>query len=214
MSAFLDRILDSSDHASAILTELLFVSYPLLFFRFAETQDRNFVNLLCFFLAFYFLQYDFFSSIISCRIFTSLLLFADEPVKAVMADLKLVYGAPTLDDAEYRLEEFRETWGKKYPQILKSWDANWTELSTYFKYPQEVRTLIYTTNAVEGFHRMLRKYTKNKVIYPTDDSVRKSVYLSIMEISKKWSMSIQNWGIIMGQLSVFFEDRLLHRKVS
>jgi len=131
-----------------------------------------------------------------------------------MADLKLVYGAPTLDDAEYRLEEFREKWDKKYPQICKSWDANWAELSTYFKYPQEVRTLIYTTNAVEGFHRMLRKYTKTKSVYPTDDSVRKSVYLSIMEISKKWSMPVYNWGIIMGQLIVFFEDRLLHRKVS
>lgn len=135
-------------------------------------------------------------------------------IKQVMADLKLVYGAPTLDDAEYRLEEFREKWDKKYPQICKSWDANWAELSTYFKYPQEGRTLIYTTNAVEGFHRMLRKYTKNKVIYPTDDSVRKSVYLSIMEISKKWNMSVQNWGIIMGQLMIFFEDRLLHRRAS
>lgn len=132
-------------------------------------------------------------------------------IKLVMADLKLVYGAPTLDDAEYKLEEFREKWGKKYPQILKAWDANWAELSTYFKYPQEVRRLIYTTNAVEGFHRMLRKYTKTKTIYPTDDSVRKSVYLSIQEISRKWTMPIQNWGIIMGQLMIFFEDRLLGR---
>jgi len=135
-------------------------------------------------------------------------------IKPLMADLKLVYGAPTLDDAEYRLEEFREKWEKKYPQILKSWDNNWAELSTYFKYPQEVRTLIYTTNAVEGFHRMLRKFTKTKTIYPTDDSVRKSVYLSIQEISKKWSMPIRDWGIIIGQLMVFFEDRLLHRKAS
>jgi putative transposase len=132
-------------------------------------------------------------------------------IKGVMADLKLVYGAPTLDDAEYRLEEFRDKWGKKYPQILKSWDANWAELSTYFKYPQEVRTLIYTTNAVEGFHRMLRKYTKTKTIYPTDDSVRKSVYLSIQEISKKWTMPIRDWGIIIGQLMIFFEDRLLDK---
>jgi putative transposase len=129
-------------------------------------------------------------------------------IKAVMADLKLVYGAPTLDDAEYRLEEFREKWGSKYPQILKSWDANWAELSTYFKYPQEVRTLIYTTNAVEGFHRMLRKFTKTKVIYPTDDAIRKSVYLSIQEISKKWTMPVKDWGCIMGQLIMFFDDRL------
>ena len=105
-----------------------------------------------------------------------------------MADLKRIYGAPTLDEAEYRLEEFREKWGKKYPQIIKSWGANWGELSTYFKYPQEVRTLIYTTNAVEGFHRMLRKYTKTKTIYPTDDAVKKSVFLSIQEISNKWRM--------------------------
>ncbi|SDF13915.1 IS256 family transposase [Sporolituus thermophilus] len=129
-------------------------------------------------------------------------------IKPVMADLKKVYGAPTLEDAEYRLEEFREKWGRKYPQILKSWDANWAELSTYFKYPQEVRTLIYTTNAVEGFHRMLRKFTKTKTIYPTDDAVRKSVYMSVQEISKKWSMPIRNWGIIFGQLMIFFEDRL------
>ena len=135
-------------------------------------------------------------------------------IKPLMADLKLVYGAPTLDDAEYRLEKFRDKWGKKYPQILKSWEANWTELSTYFKYPQEVRTLIYTTNAVESFHRMLRKFTKNKTIYPTDDSVRKSVYLSIQEISKKWSVPIRDWGIIIGQLMIFFEDRLIGRKVS
>ncbi len=128
-------------------------------------------------------------------------------IKAVMADLKLVYGAPSLDDAAYRLEEFRETWGKKYPQIVKSWEANWIELSTYFKYPEEVRLLIYTTNAVEGFHRMLRKYTKTKTIYPTDDAVRKSVFLSIQEITKKWSMPVRDWGIIVGQLMVFFDDR-------
>lgn len=135
-------------------------------------------------------------------------------LKPLMADLKLVYGAPTQDDAEYRLEEFREKWGKKYPQILKSWDLNWAELSTYFKYPQEVRTLIYTTNAVEGFHRMLRKYTKTKTIYPTDDAVKKSVFLSIQEISKKWSMPVRDWGIIMGQLMIYFEDRLQGQKTA
>ena len=128
-------------------------------------------------------------------------------LKEIMADLKLVYGAPTLEEAEFQLEAFRDRWNKKYPQILKSWDANWAELTTYFKYPQEVRRLIYTTNAVEGFHRMLRKFTKTKAIYPTDDAVRKSVYLSIQEISKKWTMPVRDWGMVMGQLSIFFEDR-------
>ena len=129
-------------------------------------------------------------------------------IKPVMADLKKIYGAPTLEDAEYRMEEFREKWDKEYPQIMKSWDANWAELSTYFKYPQEVRTLIYTTNAVEGFHRMLRKFTKTKTIYPTDDAVKKSVYMSIQEISKKWSMPIRDWGTIIGQLIIFFDNRM------
>jgi putative transposase len=135
-------------------------------------------------------------------------------IKAVMADLKKVYGAPSLEDAEYRLEEFRDKWGARYPQILKSWDANWAELSTYFKYPDEVRRLIYTTNAVEGFHRMLRKFTKTKTIYPTDEAVKKSVYLSIQEISRKWTMPVRDWGIIIGQLIVFFEDRFEGQQAS
>jgi len=135
-------------------------------------------------------------------------------LKPLMADLKKVYQAVSEDDALYHLEEFREKWGKKYPQILKSWDENWTELSIYFKYPDEVRRLIYTTNAVEGFHRMLRKYTKTKTVYPTDDSVRKSVYLSIQEITKKWSMPVQNWGTIIGQLMIFFGDRLDIRRTA
>ncbi len=128
-------------------------------------------------------------------------------IKALMADLKLVYGAVSEEAALAALEEFGDKWGKKYPQILKSWQANWAELSTYFKYPQEVRTIIYTTNAVEGFHRMLRKYTKTKTIYPTDDAVRKSVYLSIQEISRKWTMPLRDWGRVIGQLSIFFEGR-------
>jgi len=135
-------------------------------------------------------------------------------LKPIMADLKAIYQAPSEDDALYHMEEFREKWGKKYPQIIKSWEQNWTDLSTYFKYPEEVRRLIYTTNAVEGFHRMLRKYTKTKTSYPTDDSVRKSVYLSIQEITKKWSMPVRDWGIIIGQLIIFFDDRLQSKKVS
>lgn len=129
-------------------------------------------------------------------------------LKELMQDLKLIYGASTLESAEYQLEEFREKWHEKYPQILKSWDINWTELSTYFKYPECLRRIIYTTNAVEGFHRMLRKYTKTKTVYPTDDALRKSVFLSIQEITKKWRMPVKDWGMIVGQLIIFFEDRL------
>ena len=127
-------------------------------------------------------------------------------LKPLMADLKMVYGSATLDDAEFQLEVFAERWDKKYPQISKSWRDNWTDLTEYFKYPGEVRHLIYTTNAVEGFHRMLRKTTKNKGSFPTEDALRKSIYLSICEISKKWTMPIRYWGQISGQFCIFFED--------
>ena len=128
-------------------------------------------------------------------------------LKLLMTDLKKVYGAVSEEAALYALEEFGEKWNKTYPQIYKMWDSNWAELSCFFRFPQELRTLIYTTNAVEGFHRMLRKFTKTKTNYPTDDSLRKSIYLSVNEISKKWTQPIRNWGIIMGQLLMFFEDR-------
>ena len=126
-----------------------------------------------------------------------------------MKDLKAIYQASCEDDALYHLEEFSEKWDKKYPQISKSCTENWSELSTFFKYPEEVRRLIYTTNAVEGFHRMLRKFTKTKTTFPSDDSLKKSIYLSICEISKKWGISMRDWGIIMGQLTIFFEERLI-----
>jgi putative transposase len=135
-------------------------------------------------------------------------------LKPIMADLKLIYRAATLDEAEYQMLTFEEKWNKKYPQIAKSWKENWTELSAYFKYPEEIRRIIYTTNAVEGFHRMLRKITKAKTSYPTDESLKKSIYLSVTEISKKWNMPIRDWGIIIGQLSIYFEDRLTNLKVS
>jgi putative transposase len=104
--------------------------------------------------------------------------------KEICADLKKIYGAVNLDDAEYAMGEFREKWEKKYPSILRSWDANWAELTTFFNYPEEVRHLIYTTNAVEGYHWMVRKFTKSKSIFPTDDSICKVVYLSVKEILK------------------------------
>lgn len=127
--------------------------------------------------------------------------------KAVCADLKKIYGAVNIDDAEYAKEEFREKWDKKYPSIMRSWDANWAELSTFFQYPQEIRRQIYTTNVVEGYHRMVRKFTKSKAIFPTDDSIRKVVYLSVKEISKKWSLPVRDWGLVYSQVMIYFEDR-------
>jgi putative transposase len=127
--------------------------------------------------------------------------------KAVCADLKKIYGAVNLDDAEYALEEFRESWGKRYPSIIKSWDDNWAELTTFFEFPQEIRHLIYTTNAVEAYHRQLRKFTKTKSILPTDDAIRKVVYFSVREISKKWTMPARDWGMAYSQIMIFFADR-------
>lgn len=127
--------------------------------------------------------------------------------KTLISDLKQIYGAVSEEAALYALEEFKEKWDAKYPQIYRSWEANWVDISGFFQYPQELRRLIYTTNAVEGFHRMLRKFTKTKTNYPTDDALRKSIYLSVGEISKKWSMPVRDWGIIIGQFMVFYEDR-------
>ena len=127
--------------------------------------------------------------------------------KAVCADLKKIYGAVNLEDAEYAKEEFREKWNRKYPNILRSWDTNWAELTSFFEFPNEIRRIIYTTNAVEGYHRMVRKFTKTKSIFPTDDSIRKTIYLSTKEIAKKWTMPVRDWGLAYAQFAIFFEDR-------
>lgn len=129
-------------------------------------------------------------------------------IKALMADLKRVYAAVDETTALLQLDAFDEKWGVKYPKIFISWRNNWANLSAYFKYPQEVRTLIYTTNAIEGFNRQLRKVTKNKGIFPTDDSLLKMLYLAMMDITKKWTGKRKEWGQIHSQLEVFFEERL------
>ena len=129
-------------------------------------------------------------------------------IKALMADLKKVYAAIDEQTALAELENFDEKWGNKYPKIAISWRDNWANLSTYFKYPQEVRTLIYTTNAIEGFNRQLRKVTKNKSVFPTDDSLLKMLYLAMMDITKKWTGKRREWGQIHSQLEIFFADRL------
>ncbi|MCI8964715.1 MAG: transposase, partial [Eubacterium sp.] len=106
---------------------------------------------------------------------------------------------------------FRNIWDSKYPKIYKSWYENWATLSTYFKYPEAVRRLIYTTNAIEGFNRQLRKVTKSKTIFPSDDSLLKMLYLATMDIIKKWTGHRQDWGQIHSQLEIYFEERLENR---
>ena len=129
-------------------------------------------------------------------------------MKALMADLKAVYGAVDEQAALDALDVFSEHWDKKYPKISQSWRDNWANLSTYFKYPQEVRRLIYTTNAIEGFNRQLRKVTKSKSVFPTDDSLFKMLYLAMMDITKKWTGRRQDWSRIYAQLTIFFADRM------
>lgn len=129
-------------------------------------------------------------------------------IKALIADLKKVYAAVDEQTALYQLDTFDEKWGGKYPKIALSWRANWANLSTYFKYPQEVRTLIYTTNAIENFNRQLRKVTKSKSVFPTDDSLLKMLYLAMIDITKKWTGRRKDWGQIHSQLEIFFADRL------
>lgn len=129
-------------------------------------------------------------------------------LKALMADLKAVYAAVDEDAALMTLDTFSEHWDKKYPTISQSWRANWANLSTYFKFPQELRRLIYTTNAIEGFNRQLRKVTKAKSVFPTDESLFKMLYLAMMDITKKWTGRRQDWSMIHAQLAVYFEDRM------
>ena len=129
-------------------------------------------------------------------------------LKPLMADLKRVYAAPTEEIARAELDSFDEKWSGKYPKIAKSWKDNWANLSTYFKYPEAVRRLIYTTNTIEGFNRQLRKVTKSKTVFPSDESLLKMLYLAMVDITKKWTGHRQDWGQIHSQLEIFFEERL------
>ena len=129
-------------------------------------------------------------------------------IKALMTDLKKVYAAVDEPTALFELDLFEEKWGKKYPKIAQSWRSNWPNLSTYFKYPQEVRTLIYTTNSIENFNRQLRKVTKAKSVFPTDESLLKMLYLAMVDITRKWTGRRKDWGLIHSQLEIFFADRL------
>lgn len=127
--------------------------------------------------------------------------------KAFCADLKNVYGAINREAAQQALDQFAETWGHKYRHAIESWRNNWDTLTSYFDFPLEIRKIIYTTNTIENLNRGIRKYTKTKVQFTDDQAAQKAVFLAIMNIEKKWSMPIQNWGYILHQFLTIFENR-------
>jgi transposase-like protein len=127
--------------------------------------------------------------------------------KGFLKDLKLVYGAVSKEAAETELDNLELKWGEQYPIVIKSWRDNWERLSEYFQYTKEIRRLIYTTNTVEGYHRQIRKVTKNKGVFPSDTALEKLVYLAYRDISRKWTVSIMNWALISQQLAIRFGDR-------
>jgi putative transposase len=133
---------------------------------------------------------------------------ASKNQKAFMADLKCVYKAATLNAAETALDELEAKWGEKYPMVIKSWRSKWPTLSAYFKYPEYVRTAIYTTNAVEAVHRQFRKLTKTKGGFANENSLLKLLYAGILKASERWTHPVQNWNLTLSQLTIHFPDRL------
>ena len=128
-------------------------------------------------------------------------------IKRVVADLKKIYGAVTLEEAEKNLQAFAETWRRQYPSCVKSWEENWPVLSTFFEYPVEIRKIIYTTNIIEGLNRQFRQITKNKPSFTNDDSLRRMLYLASQRIVKHWHARCQNWDLVLSQLEIMFADR-------
>lgn len=133
---------------------------------------------------------------------------ASKDMREFMKDLKAVYKAVNETMATEALCELDSTWGKKYPIVIQSWNNNWDNLSTYFDFPPEIRKIIYTTNALEGFNRQLRKFTKIRTTFPTDDSLMKALYLATEQIMLKWTSPCSNWSSTLAQLSILFGDRL------
>ena len=122
-------------------------------------------------------------------------------------DMKPIYQAVTLQEAEHALDQLELKWGNKYPHSIQSWRRNWQELTVFFDYPPAIRKIIYTTNVIESFNSMVRRQTAKRTIFPSDDAVFKSIYLSLIKINKKWENTIWNWGIIVNQFLIKFEDR-------
>ena len=142
------------------------------------------------------------------QIRNSIKYIASKDKKAFMKDLKEVYKAPTEDLALAQLDNLKEKWGSNYGMVIDSWYNNWNNLDTFFKFSPQIRKLIYTTNVLEGFNRQVRKFTKVRTIFPTDESLNKCVYLSTMEIMEKWTQPIHNWGTTLAELSLYFEEQL------
>jgi len=142
------------------------------------------------------------------QIRNSLKIVASKNQKEFMIDLKTVYQATSKEVAETNLLLLDEKWGKKYPMVIKSWNNNWDYLSTYFKYSDEIRKLIYTTNPIEGFHRQVRKYTKTKGAFTSENALFKLVFCAINQITEKWNMPIPNWALTISQLDIYFPNRL------
>ena len=142
------------------------------------------------------------------QIRNSLKYIASKDQKAFMADLKTVYRASTKDEAEKNLILLDEKWGKKYEIVLRSWKSNWEELSAYFQYSPSIRKMIYTTNAIEGLNRQIRKVTKNKSVFPTRTALEKMLYLATQDIMKKWTSPLQNWSQTIAQLVIQFPERI------
>lgn len=129
-------------------------------------------------------------------------------VKKITAALKPIYTAPSEAAAVEELEQFEQAWGQKYPLIVRSWRNNWAEIATFFKYPPEIRKIIYTTNMIENYHRQLRKVTKGKSIFPSDEALQKMLYLVTQDVLRKWTGRVHNWEQILLQLSIFFPEKV------
>ena len=133
---------------------------------------------------------------------------ASKDQKEFMKDLKTVYQASSKDIAEHYLLKLEEKWGQRYPMVIKSWHTNWEYLSHYFQYSGEIRKMIYTTNAIEGFHRQVRKFTKTKGAFTSENALFKLVYCACQKIAEKWTAPLQNWALTISQLDIYFEGRL------
>ena len=142
------------------------------------------------------------------QIRNSIKYIASKDKKAFMKDLKEVYKATTEELALAQLDKIKEKWGSNYGMVIDSWYNNWNNLDTFFKFSPQIRKLIYTTNVLEGFNRQVRKFTKLRTIFPTDESLNKCVYLATMEIMEKWTQPIHNWGTTLAELSLYFEEQL------